>query len=106
MMWVKRDAYITLIQKRTEADADASHYHIRLNEAKDEINRLRHELELERARANAAVDTMLVGKGHLPITPSEVPNPDHLFEEDPDEVKRMTQAIATDGLVAVLDEAR
>jgi len=88
-MWVKRDAYITLVQKRTEADADASHYHIRLNEAKDEINRLRHELELERARPMPRW-TPCCRKGHLPITPVRS-QPDHLFEEDPDEVKRMTQ---------------
>jgi hypothetical protein len=106
MMWLGAKDYTTLVRLATAGTTDATQFRVRLSEIHDEIARLRHEVELEKARANAAVDQLLVSKGQAPITPTEMPDPSQLFEEDPDEVTRQARRIAEGGVVSVLDEAR
>ena len=105
-MWINCKDYALLTRLAAEGSVDAAHYRLRLSEAHTEIGRLRKEVELEKARANGAIDALLQSKGQPPVTPSEIPDPTQLFEEDPDELKRMAKAIAEGGVVSVLDEAR
>ena len=103
-MWIPRREYMALVKSAAEGSVDSVQFRQRLNEAHTQIDDLKHQVELERARANAAVDAMLVTHEKPPITPSALPDPDTLFAEDPDELKRMAQNIADHGLASVLSE--
>lgn len=105
-MWVNREKYVALLTTATESRVDIAHFRTRLSELKDQIVGLRHEVEVERARANAAVDAMLVEKGHPPVSVTEMPDPTAMFDEDPDEVQTQARAIAEYGLASVLREAQ
>ena len=105
-MWVAKDEYCGLLRMAAERRIEVEQLQYRLIDAKQQIADLRHEVELEKGRANQAVDAMLSVHGAPPITPTELPDPSKLFEEDPEEAERMARAIAENGLLSVLDEAR
>ena len=100
-MWIKRDLYDTFMQKVAQVEF----CEVNLDELKAEIQRLRVELAAERARSDSAVDRLLEQKGVSPVTPVKAPTLEDLssmFEEAPDEVAKIREAIKEQGAENVL----
>ena len=102
MMWLSRNEWEGLICDR--ASLDSSNRHL-VNENK----LLREALEVERERANRAVDETLRQAGVSPITPPSRMGTEpeaSMFDEDPAEVKAIQARIEEMGVGAVLTEGQ
>ena len=75
-----------------------------------QIEDLKQALLDEKARADRAIDQLLVKAGNDPVSPPpKGPSLDELsvmFEDDPDELVRINERIKANGLVSVLTEQR
>ena len=104
-MWIKRAAYDVL--KGLNATLSAQVY-AKTEVIKDLISRLdelKEALAAERARSDSAVDRLLEQKGVSPVTPVKAPTLEDLssmFEEAPDEVAKIREAIKEQGAENVL----
>lgn len=98
-MWVRRATFEGLIGK-------VAYQKALLASQEDQFNFVSKLYEREKARADAAVDSLLIQKGLTPLTPATMTQPEaDIFTEDPLEVEKMLKLIDRVGMTQALEES-
>jgi len=104
-MWIKRDAYITLVSRVASLEATGAAQERLIERLNASLTRAYIIRDAERKRSDTAIDRML-NVHHLPaVTPPDKITLDEisgLFEESPDEVAALQKTIEERGIEEVL----
>ena len=103
IMWISRTKVIEMIEKAAQCTA----LQAQVDDLTARNRALLSQIEVERSRAQNAVDALLLKNSALPITPTPPSGPEPaMYDDDPDELKELYRRMRTDPVGVLMDGGR